>query len=323
MSSFNQPSIIELAQKEYFKAEKANKSSDRANYYLKSAKLFIQAAENNLLDDNTKAGLIYLATIAGNKASFNNNNNSNHRLRADSLSNDPKDKDLDVALVDGRTITYSTLRTKISGIRKIPKANPSKATTIINDLLLLENKLAAIGISKNSNHRLTNNSTMSSNVSTSLGESFMILNNHQNQSKLMYQSFRNNNSNNDKRLDIKNNETNKNIKSNISTSPSNPTWWGILGFTENQTTNQSTNLSPYYENKPTNQITNRVSNKPIDRSNQVNETINWNEQSIMFNNYDNTGAMDKTVMEQICRLQQTIKTLGLSLLIYLCNYLAI
>eukprot|EP01035_Chromulina_nebulosa_P017671 gene17671-23260_t len=145
MSSFNQPSLIELAQKEYFKAEKANKSSDRATHYLKSARLFIQAAENNLLDDNTKASLIYLATIAGNKASSNNNSNSNHRLRADSLTNDPKDYDLDVALVDGRTITYSTLRTKISGIRKIPKANPSKSSTIINDLLLLENKLAAIG----------------------------------------------------------------------------------------------------------------------------------------------------------------------------------
>ena len=73
---------------------------EAADEYLCAAQTMVN------LDDQSRAGLIFLATVA--------------IKRADTQTASPDDPiSSDLSTFDDRVLTYSTIRTKISGVRKV------------------------------------------------------------------------------------------------------------------------------------------------------------------------------------------------------------
>ena len=219
----------------------------------------------------------------------------------------------------------------------------------MNDLLILESKLAEIGIMRNpsSTQQLANaghlmaDMSASRHLSSALGDSFMVLNHNRQLSRVPSSTFpktiQQNINSQVPTMKTKNDlsrpygeynipSSKTIIQSNQSTQPSvQPSWgWGLLGFTGLDETAKDI-LSPNTFEKRKD-IKPKVVNKPTPLS----DSINWNDQSMMFNGDMNFNAKSTllqrshsneneneyihagqtSISEQMQRLQQTIKTLS-------------
>lgn len=317
--------LVEKARTVYREAEMTSDISKKANLYLDASKLYLSAAES-VRDNSAVSSLVYLSSVCVFNAT---NPNAEKRQQVKETNEETEDISLDDLAdnIRAERLILAAHDSKILGKNKLRQQSAIAYRQIEDDLVNLEKSLEDIGFYRDDQNgfnvtKKLSNLHNSNHITSSLGESFMVLNNrsdfknNQNVEKYrknetMLESTHNSaNSINEKKKNI-NDLKNNNINNPHSSVEPSIYWSQVLKWAElvklNLPTDSEYNISKQPENFEDLENTDRMlwSVYETDEDDKKDEKM---EKTIMKEG-SNTTEQDM-LSEPILNLLSTVQRLG-------------
>jgi hypothetical protein len=146
--------MVDVARLEYSKGEDICLDLPvRGQHFLLASKLFLEAAESHVhLDYDTRTALVYLAKVSIEKSKHVqlcldrsiSPTSVSPAAAAGGANAAVSSKDGPILIRQGR-LASSDFKSRITGVKKVPKARVPTEAAVINDMLIMESRLAEIG----------------------------------------------------------------------------------------------------------------------------------------------------------------------------------